>query len=146
MNVGLDALLQDAGEFCFLKEKWSVQTEIDLDVAIFLKRPLFKLRAKGDELYRLRAQDPGFVEVAFLCGNPQIPENVELVGIIFMKKFGGQLQTLLGSGPVVKRLLEYDGLVPGDAADGEIADAGTVGGERELLQHGEQPREHLLLL
>jgi hypothetical protein len=47
---------------------------------------------------------------------------------------------------VIKRLLKDDGLVPGDAADCEIAYAGAVGGERELLQHGKQPKQHLLLL
>jgi hypothetical protein len=63
-----------------------------------------------------------------------------------MKKFGGQRQTLFGSGAMVKSLLEDDGFVPGDAADGEIAYAGTLGRKRELLEHGEQPREHFLLL
>jgi DNA-binding PadR family transcriptional regulator len=47
---------------------------------------------------------------------------------------------------VVKSLLENDGLVPGDAADGEISYAGTAGGKRELLEHGEQPRKHFLFL
>src|SRR4029077_8620376 len=117
MDIGFDTLLQDAGEFSFLKEKWSVKAEVDLDVAIFLKRAIFKPRAKGDELYRLRAQDPGFVQIAFLCRDPEVPENVQLVSVIFMKKFGGKRQTLLGRGAMIKSLLEDDGLVPGDAAD-----------------------------
>jgi hypothetical protein len=47
---------------------------------------------------------------------------------------------------VVKSLLENDGLVPRDAADGEIAYAGTAGRKRELLEDGEQPGEHFLFL
>ena len=67
MDIGLDALFQDAGVVGFLKEKRSVQAEIDLDVAIFLKCSFFKLCAKGDELYGLRAQDPGFIQIAFFA-------------------------------------------------------------------------------
>src|SRR5689334_10609660 len=146
MDVGFDALLQDAGKFGFFKEKWSVKAKVDLDMAILLKRAFFKLRAESDELYGLRSQDPGFVQIAFLCGYPEVPENVQLVSIIFMKKFSRQRQTFLGSSAVVKSLLENDGLVPGDAADSEIAYAGVAGRKRELLEYREQPREHFLLL
>jgi hypothetical protein len=105
-----------------------------------------RLRAKIDESCLVGVQEAGFVQIAFLCGNPEVPENVQLVSVIFMKKFGGKRETLLGRGAMIKSLLKDNGLVPGDTADGEIAYAGTLGRKGELLEHGEQPRDHFLFL
>src|ERR1700739_1162188 len=105
-------------------------------MAILLKCPFFKLSAEGDELNSLRAQDPGFVEITLLGRHPEVPEHVQFIRVIFMQEVGRQRQALLGSGAVVKRLLEDNGLFPGNTAYCKIPDAGTVGGERELLEHG----------
>ena len=146
MDICLDPLFQDAGVVGFFKEKRSVQAEVDLYVTIFLKCALFKLCAKGDELDGLRAQDPGFIQIAFFRRHPKVPENVQFIGVIFMQELGRQRQALLGSGAVVKRLLEDNGLFAGNTAYCKIADAGMIGRERELLEYGKQPRKNFRLL
>jgi len=140
-----DPLFEDAGVVGFLKEKRSIQAEVHLYVAIFLKGSFFKLCAKGDELYGLRLQSPGFIQIALLRRYPKVPENVQFISIIFVQEFGRQCQALLGSGAVVKRLFEDNGLFPGNTAYCKITNARTIGRERELLEHGKQPGEHFRL-
>jgi hypothetical protein len=85
-------------------------------------------------------------EIALLDGDPQVPQDVHFVGVVFMGELAGHGQGALGISGIVEGLLKNNRLIPGDAAYGQIAHAASLAGKRELLQHRKQARHHLLLM
>ena len=143
MHVGFDPLLNRTREFLFFVEKRIVQPKINLDMAVLLTGGVLELGSKGSERYRLRALFPFGIELAFLDGNPQVPEHLKFIGVIFMEKFAGQGQGAIRLDARIERLLEKKRLVPRDAVYTQIPDSRPLRGIRKQPQHGKKSRHHL---
>src|SRR5262249_10182996 len=60
------------------------------------------------------------------------------------EKLSGERERAFGIGAVIERLLEEHRLVPGDAVNGQVSDAGLLRRKRKLLQDRQQSRQHFL--
>src|SRR6185312_3363305 len=129
----------------FFVQEGRIESEVDLDVSVFLINAVLKVSSVNSELHRLRLQAPGGVEPASRFGTPQIPHALKLISMIGMDVLGSKLNRLLGRSAIVKRLFKNRRFVPRDAVYRKITDPRPRRRKRKLPQHRQSPRHHLLL-
>src|SRR5205085_7024201 len=143
LNIGFYALLAKLIEIQLFVQKWSVESEIDLDVSVLLEDSVFEVCSMNQEFHRLRLESPGSIESTANLRTPQVPHRFKLIRMIAVHMLACDFDGLLRSGARIERLLEDQRLIPRDGMYAQISNARLRAGKWELLEDSQDARHHL---